>query len=191
MEWFKALLEGTEGAEAIVEAFNKEFPKHAVPKEQYNKKVGELTDLTTRYSEAETQIKTLTDSQGDSEQLKSELDKIKGDFETYKTDTEKRKVNRDKIEKLQEKLSKAINPDALDLVVSKLNPDELNLNEAGEVVDGDAIVKRIVDSRPGLAIKIDTSSPKPNGTPKPGEEVDFSKMSDSEYFRYKEEQKGE
>ena len=82
MEWLKAILEqatvvdGTVDVEALIKAVNAEFPKHAVPKSDYNDKVKELNtanqtiadlkkenegnkDLQTKISNYETEISAL------------------------------------------------------------------------------------------------------------------------------------
>ena len=84
MEWLKEILEKaviTEGkldVEATVKAINAEFPKHAVPKQDYNDKVKEL-------STANETIKDLKKNNADNEELQKKVDAAKPKNDTPET----------------------------------------------------------------------------------------------------------
>lgn len=100
MEWLKAILESaviTDGKldiEATMKAINTEFPKHAVPKQDYNDKVKELNtandtitglkkdnegnaDLQTKIKDYETEIKNLKDTAANTQKEYALKDKLK------------------------------------------------------------------------------------------------------------------
>ena len=76
MEWLKAILEkavitdGKLDVEATMKTINAEFPKHAVPKQDYNDKVKEL-------STANDTIKDLKKNNADNEDLQQKTMKLR------------------------------------------------------------------------------------------------------------------
>lgn len=100
MDWLKTILENaviTDGKldiEATMKAVNTEFPKHAVPKQDYNDKVKELntandtitglkkdnegnTELQTKITGYETEIKKLKDAAANTQKEYALKDKLK------------------------------------------------------------------------------------------------------------------
>ena len=88
MEWLKTILENaviTDGkldVEATMKSINAEFPKHAVPKQDYNDKVKEL-------STANDTIKDLKKNNADNEELQKTIKTHEGTIKQLKADHEK------------------------------------------------------------------------------------------------------
>ena len=110
MEWLKEILEkatitdGKLDVEAVIKAVSVEFPKHAVPKKDYNDKVEEL----------KTANKTITDLKKENDD-NAELQKKIGEYETEITNLKKTAEDTTKTYALRVQLSKAgvIDPDYL------------------------------------------------------------------------------
>lgn len=110
MDWLKEILEkavisdGKLDMEAVMKQITAEFPKHAVPKSDFNAKVKEL----------ETANETITDlkkSEGDNEALQKKI----GDYESEIKNLKKSAEDTAKTYALKDKLSKAgvLDPDYL------------------------------------------------------------------------------
>lgn len=143
----------------------------------------ELKDTLDQFEKANVKISELSKGAETSETLKKELEKVNSDFELYKADTKKREVNSDKLSKFKDGLSKYVSPDAIALLLKTTNPDDLMLNEAGEIVDLESKANKIIESYPSL--KLNTEF-KPNvpGDKKTPDPVDTSAMTDAEYYAY-------
>lgn len=110
MNWLKGLLEkasvtdGKLDVEALMKHISAEFPKHAVPKEDFNNKVKELDAANTTIAE-------LKKTSGDNEELKKKI----GEYEKEMEDLKKSAEDTSKTYALKEKLSKSgvLDPDYL------------------------------------------------------------------------------
>jgi hypothetical protein len=115
--------------EGAREAIKAEFPKHAIPKEQYNKKVAELDGAKTELQSANDQlqetagkIETLTGQVEGNEELKTSLTSLQGEYEEYKKGESTRLTNVQKRHKAELLLSdNKANKDSIDLLVEKLD----------------------------------------------------------------------
>lgn len=110
MDWLKELLEkatvtdGKLDTDALMKAISAEFPKHAVPKEDFNNKVKELAT-------ANETIKNLKKDNGDNEELQKKI----GDYETEIKNLKKSAEDTTKTYALKEQLTKSgvLDPDYL------------------------------------------------------------------------------
>ena len=110
MEWLKAILEKAEikdgklDVDAVMNAAQKEFPKYAVPKDDFNTKVEELKT-------ANGTIEELKKSNGDNEELQKKI----GDYEIEIKNLKKTAENTSKTYALKESLAKqgVLDPDYL------------------------------------------------------------------------------
>lgn len=110
MDWLKELLEkatvtdGKLDADALMKAISAEFPKHAVPKEDFNNKVKELNT-------ANETIKNLKQENGDNEELQKKI----SDYETEIKNLKKSAEDTTKTYALKEQLTKSgvLDPDYL------------------------------------------------------------------------------
>ncbi len=110
MEWLKEILEkaavtdGKLDVEAVMKQISAEFPKHAVPKKDFNEKVKELET-------ANTTITTLKKDNGDNEDLQKKINNYEIEVKNLKKAAE----DTAKTYTLKEKLSKlgVLDPDYL------------------------------------------------------------------------------
>ena len=184
---YKAIL-GDAYSEAIETALKDSVGKEFVPKDQYNKKVDELSSKTTELTSTTEQMNKLQkDIEGFSkstetiEELKKQLETTNTEFETFKTDNTKREANRIKIDVLRKSFEGKVNKDAIDLLVKEYDPDDIVLDSKNQVVDFDVKLEAIKTSRPSFIIieNLD-GDPPPDGTGR--DKIDWSKLSDQEYF---------
>ena len=161
-EFFKIITEKLgEEASALVKS---EFPKFAVPKEQYNKKVDELSTAGTELSglkKISEEVEALRAKATEADQLKATLEATKGEYEKRLGDTSKRgSLN---IELLKAKA----NPDALDYLGSQLKLDEIEPDKFGEHIE------RLRTEKPSFFATTTASTPRPEAgrTPDPQGDV--------------------
>lgn len=110
MDWLKTLLEAakiTDGkldVDALVQSIQAEFPKHAVPKDEFNSKVGEL-------KAANKTIEDLKKANGDNAELQKQI----GDYKEQVKQLQTSAANTAKTYALKEQLAKegVLDPDYL------------------------------------------------------------------------------
>lgn len=161
MDWLKAILEkatlkedGTLDQEALMSAINAEFPKHAVPKKDYNDKVGELKT-------ANDTIDTLKkDYEGD-----ETLQKKISDYELKIGNLEKESADTKKEYALKEKLRVAGVLDADYLIYKQGGLEKFPFDKEGNPIGIDDVLKPYKESSAHLF----QSEQKPGGyTPNGG-----------------------
>lgn len=162
-----------------------------VSAEKHDKMKAEYKATQKQLDSVQEQLKGFDDSNTTIEDLKAKLEESNNSFEQFKKDTEKRESNFNKLTKLKESMAKKFNADAIDLLASTINLEELQLNEAGEIVDVDVKLDRIAENRPSLKLNTEPNTPKPPSGGTPQGEPDFSKMTDAEYFSYQAQHKEE
>lgn len=136
MEWLKAILEKAEikdgklDVDAVMNAAQKEFPKYAVPKDDFNTKVEELKT-------ANGTIEELKKSNGDNEELQKKI----GDYEIEIKNLKKTAENTSKIYALKESLAKqgVLDPDYLIYKAGGL--DKFTFDKEGKPVGVEDAVK--------------------------------------------------
>lgn len=160
-----------------------------VPADKYEKLKSEHKNIVEQYELSQSSIKELESKTGDTEELNKQLKAINDDFEAFKSNASKREANFIKQTKLKDALRNKVNPDAIDLLESKFNLDELVLNEAGELVDIQSKIDNELQTRPTLKLNVNIDTPAPPVDKQNINETDLSKLSDAEYFALK--RKGE
>lgn len=136
MEWLKAILEKAEikdgklDVDAVMNAAQKEFPKYAVPKDDFNTKVEELKT-------ANGTIEELKKSNGDNEELQKKI----GDYEIEIKNLKKTAENTSKTYALKESLAKqgVLDPDYLIYKAGGL--DKFTFDKEGKPVGVEDAVK--------------------------------------------------
>lgn len=144
MEWLKKLLEaaetnedGTLKIDSLIEAIKAEFPRHAVPKEDYNAKVEEL----------KTANKTIKDI-GDKNKGNENLQK---DLETYQADVKNLKKENETLKKtyaVKESLTKAGCTDPDYLLFKQGGIGKFTFDPDGKVVGMEELVKQYREATP-------------------------------------------
>ena len=136
MEWLKAILEKAEIADgkldvdAVMNAVQKEFPKHAVPKEDFNAKVKELETANGTITE-------LKKSNGDNKELQKKI----GDYEAEIKNLKKSAEDTEKNYALKEQLTKqgVLDPDYLIYKAGGL--EKFNFDKEGKPIGVEEAVK--------------------------------------------------
>lgn len=145
MEWLKEILEkavitdGKLDVEAVVKAVNAEFPKHAVPKQDYNDKVKEL-------STANETIKGLKENNADNAELQQKV-------KDYEAETARLKTEADNTRKeyaLKDKLKEAGVTDADYIIYKQGGLDKFTFDKDGKVIGLDDVLKPMRESSPHL-----------------------------------------
>lgn len=186
MDWLQTILNGVEGLTdeqktAIIDGTKAEFPKHAVPKDQYSKKTAELEAANAQLTEAQASIEELSKNGENSDELKTKLADITKQFDDYKANSEKRESNREKKAALIKSLTDAgMLPSAAKLYANGYDLDKITLNANKEVVDSNLITDPLkTESKELFSTVTSDGNPPPKGDPPP---TDYSKMSDEEYY---------
>ncbi len=145
MEWLKEILEkavitdGKLDVEAAVKAINAEFPKHAVPKQDYNDKVKEL-------STASETIEDLKKNNADNAELQQKV-------KDYEMETARLKTEADNTRKeyaLKDKLKEAGVTDADYIIYKQGGLDKFTFDKDGKVIGLDDVLKPMRESSPHL-----------------------------------------
>lgn len=145
MDWLKEILEkavitdGKLDMDAVMKAINAEFPKHAVPKTDYNDKVKELNT-------ANDTIKDLKKNNADNEELQT---KIKN-YETEITNLKTEATNTQKEYVLKDKLKEAGVTDADYIIYKQGGLDKFTFDGDGKPVGIDDVLKPLKASSPHL-----------------------------------------
>ncbi len=120
MEWIKSILEkhrkedGTVDLEAANKEIDQEFPKNAVPKDQYN-------NVSDSLKTAKDTIKSLEDKTKDNPDIQKELDTYKSKAQTLETEN-----NQLKIDSQVESALRSVGTKDLDYAKFKLGSLELD-----------------------------------------------------------------
>ena len=158
MDWLKAILEkatvtdGKVDVEAVMKAVTAEFPKHAVPKKDYNDKVEELKT-------ANTTIADLKKENGDNAELQKKI----GEYETEIGTLKKTAENTRKEYALKEKLTAAGVLDADYVIYKQGGIDKFVFDKDGSPVGIDDTLKPLKESSPHLFKAEQPGGYKPNG----------------------------
>ena len=145
MEWLKEILEkavitdGKLDVEAAVKAINAEIPKHAVPKQDYNDKVKEL-------STASETIEDLKKNNADNAKLQQKV-------KDYEAETARLKTEADNTRKeyaLKDKLKEAGVTDADYIIYKQGGLDKFTFDKDGKVIGLDDVLKPMRESSPHL-----------------------------------------
>lgn len=154
MEWIKALIEkhtkdGQLDQEELIKDINKEFPKHAVPKEQYNTLAETKKKLEEDIKTRDKQLEDLKDI--DVEDLQKQIETLQQENQTAKEIYEKEL----KEIQLNNAIKLAINGKVHDedIVSQLIKKDELVLSEDGKVVGLDEQINSLKETKGFLFIE--------------------------------------
>ena len=145
MEWLKTILEkavitdGKLDVEATMKSINAEFPKHAVPKQDYNDKVKELNAANT----------TIADLKKDNEN-NAELQKKITTYETEITNLKTAAANTQKEYALRDKLKEAGVTDVDYIIYKQGGLDKFNFDKDGKPIGIDDVLKPMKEASPHL-----------------------------------------
>lgn len=172
MDWLKTILENaviTDGKldiEATMKAISTEFPKHAVPKQEYNNKVKELETANT----------TIGDLKKDSEGSEGLQKKIT-DYENEIKGLKDAAANTQKEYALKDKLKESGVTDADYIIYKQGGLDKFTFDKEGKPVGVDDVLKPLKEASPHL-FKVDNGGGyKPAGGGNPSAKNPFAKES--------------
>lgn len=145
MEWLKVILEKTTvtdgklDVDALMKTITTEFPKHAVPKSEYNAKADEL-------KAANTTIENLKKSNKENEELQTEIDGYKNQIKTLQT----AEANTKKTYALKDLLKEkgCLDPDYL--IYKHGGLDKFTFDAEGKPIGVDDVIKPYKESSPML-----------------------------------------
>ncbi|MDT2485047.1 phage scaffolding protein [Enterococcus avium] len=158
MEWIKAILakhtkeDGTVDLEVANKEIDQEFPKNAVPKDQYN-------NVSTQLTEANKTLKTLEETTKDNPDVQKELSSLKEKAETLEKENTDLKINGQVSAALQ-----AVGAKDVEYATFKLG--ELEIGKDGKVKDLDNKIKDLQANLPDYFSKADeqdSKDPQQNG----------------------------
>jgi hypothetical protein len=156
MDWLKEILEKavTEDGKLDVEAAMKqaatEFPKHAVPKKDYNDKVGELKT-------ANDTITTLKGENAGNGGLQKKIEDYEAEIRKLNAEAE----NSKKAHALKEKLKDAVDPDYI--IYKQGGVDKFSFDKDGNPVGVEDILKPMREAAPHLFKAEPGTDYRPNG----------------------------
>jgi predicted RNase H-like nuclease (RuvC/YqgF family) len=165
MEWIKQIIakhtkeDGTVDVEAVNKEISAEFPKNAVPKDQYNSKVQELKT-------ANDTLATLQKDNKDAESLQAEITKYKDEVEKLQAD----QAEKDKNYALKDALTQA---GAKDVEYMTFKLGDVEVNKDGSIKDLDSKIKDLKANYADQFKADDKKETKPNA---PGYQVIDSKL---------------
>ena len=172
MDWLKTILENaviTDGKldiEATMKAVNTEFPKHAVPKQEYNNKVKELETANTTIGNLK------KDSEG-SEGLQKKI----SDYENEIKGLKDAAANTQKEYALKDKLKESGVTDVDYIIYKQGGLDKFIFDKEGKPVGVDDVLKPLKEASPHL-FKVDNGGGyKPAGGGNPSAKNPFAKES--------------
>jgi len=151
MEWIKEILvkhtkeDGTIDTDATNKEIQQEFPKHAVPKDQYN-------NVSNSLKEANSTIKTLEDKVKDNPDVQKELDTYKTKAEQLETENKQLVINHQVSSALRDAGAK-------DVEYATFKLGSLELDKNGQVKDLESRIKDLQATLPDYFAK-ETQDPK-------------------------------
>ena len=153
MDWILKLIEkhtkdGVLDQEALKEDINKEFPKYAVPKEQYNTLADTKKKLEKDITDRDKQLEGLKEI--DAEGLQAEIERLQKENQTAKENYEKELKDLQLSSAIKIALNGKVHDE--DIVSQLIKKDELVLSEDGKVVGLDEQINSLRESKGFLFI---------------------------------------
>lgn len=178
MEWLKGLLEDkVENVDEVMEQVKSEFPKHAIPKEEYNKKAEKVKELESELNTAKTNLETtnetieqLKEKAENAEEVKTKLNEVSSKYEEYKEQEEQRISNLKKESAVKDLLHEENADSKLSkLLIKDVDFDNVELSDDGKIANRDDVInplKQEYETAFG-EVKIDGDEPQDGGTTQP------------------------
>lgn len=154
MEWIRQLIEkhtkdGQLDQEELIKDINKEFPKYAVPKDQYNAVAEAKKKLEKDIAERDNQLEEL--KKIDADGLKAEIERLqqenKAAKETYEKELKEIQLNN----AIKLSINGKVHDE--DIVSQLIKKDELVLSEDGKVVGLDEQINSLKETKGFLFIE--------------------------------------
>lgn len=140
MEWLKELLKNAGIEESkideFVTEFNKEVPKHLIPKEKFNEVSEAKRKAETDLAERDKQLETLSKDAGASEELKQQIEQLRADNQAAKEKHEAETKDLQMKTALKLALTGKVHENALDNVIAEFDKSKIVLDELGNIKEG-------------------------------------------------------
>jgi len=148
MEWIKELLtrhtkDGVVDQEGLLKEINTEFPKHAVPKSQYNTLSEAKTKLETDLTERDTQLEALKGV--DAEGMQAEIARLQGENQAAKETYSKELKDLQLTNAIKLALTGKVHDE--DLASQLIKRDALAISEEGKIVGLEDQLKTLQESK--------------------------------------------
>lgn len=155
MEWLKELLKNAgideSKIESFVTEFNKEVPKHFIPKDTYNQLSEAKKKLDTDLQNRDKQLADLKKNVGDNEELKKQIQTLQDKNKTDKEEYEKQLKETQLTSAIRLALIGKVH-DA-DLVAGLIEKDKIELGDDGNISKGlDDQIKTLKESKSFLFV---------------------------------------
>lgn len=142
-----------------------------IPKVKFDEKNEELKATKLKLDEMQVNLQKLGESNQEAETFKIELNKIKEEYEQFKSQSESRLMGYKKKQAVEKGLMKEnVNPETIDLLLTQFNLDNIKLDEQDNIVDWDAHINPIKQSRKTLFASEQIVGEKPQTGTKPIEQ---------------------
>ena len=170
MEWIKDLLKDViddEGKLAEkVEAFNKEFPKYAVPKSEFNSTNSELKETKLKLSDTAKLIEELNGKAGLADEFKTKATEWETKYKEFESQAEERVTNIVKKSAVKDILSGKMAKSAVELLLDKVDYKEIKLNDKQGIDGADALISKFKENYSDLFIEESSDSKNKNNNTK-------------------------
>lgn len=149
MKWLQELLKDkVENVDEVMEQVKQEFPKHAVPKDEYNKKADKIQQLESELDTAKSNleetnqsIEQLKEKAENAEEVKSKLDEVSSKYEEYKSQEEQRIANLKKESAVKDLLhEEKADPKLSKLLIRDVDFENVELTDDGKIANRDDVI---------------------------------------------------
>jgi hypothetical protein len=156
MNWLKELLNGyieESKVDEFIDKFNKENPKHFMPKEKYNEVAEELKIKKTQLDENTKLIEGLKEKASSVEEYEKKLSDMQTQYQELEVKSQTEVSLITKKTQLKELLiDNKMHKDAIDLFINSTDLGKIEMVD-GKIKDSDAFVATVKQERAGLFLE--------------------------------------
>lgn len=175
-KWLEELLaDKLDNPEEVMEQVKQEFPKHAMPKEEFNKKADKVKELQSELETAKSNleatnqtIEELKEKAENAEEVKSKLNEVSSKYEEYKEQEEQRIANLKKESAVKDLLhEEKADPKLSRLLIRDVDLEQVKLTEDGKIANREDVInplKKEYETAFG-EVEIDGDTPPDGGQP--------------------------
>lgn len=178
MEWMKELLkaefEDEAKLEEVLEAFKKEFPKHAVPKNDFNQANNELKETKSKLEETAKMMEEFKSKASTVEEYQTKVGEWEEKYKEFEGQAEERLKTVVKKSAVKDLLVGKVPKSAVELILDKVDYTGIELTEKNEITKAEELVEKFKGDYGDLFITEETNSNKKDehnkGKPEPKED---------------------
>ncbi|MGL4453802.1 MAG: hypothetical protein ACRCTZ_21815 [Sarcina sp.] len=123
---------GEEQINSIASNINKQISKEFVPKDKYNSKAGNISELEDKISELENNLLEKDSKLSKLEDIKTNYDALTTEYNNYKTDIETKEINSTKSNKIKNMFKEeGYNERIIKHMIKDIDLSKLELNDDG------------------------------------------------------------